>query len=177
MKRQIILFTNFHKLARIQMFFLSIVKTELLLHVRFRLSRLLTESGKCTKILTEMYKNFSKIMVLMIALAIALLPLRFGHAAEVDVRATGGELNSSHLHTHGHDPDENRHTPDSHNEYSPVESVVDDCCGDQCSGAQILITSAFNFYSTFLPRYDLAWSQHLPDPIASAKYRPPIRLS
>lgn len=116
-------------------------------------------------------------MVLLIAFAIALLPLRFGHAVGVDAHTSAEEPNSSQLHKHGHDLDEPKHASGSYNDYLPGESFVDDCCGDQCSGAQILVTSAFNLHITPSHSYDLAWSQWLPEQIASAKYRPPIKFS
>jgi len=124
-----------------------------------------------------MHNNSKKFMVLLIALAIALLPIRFGHAVGVDAHIAAGVPNSSHHDMHDCNLDENRHASDSCDGYSPDGSLVDDCCGDQCSGAQLILTSVFNLHFTPSHSYDMAWSQWLPEPIISAEFRPPINLS
>lgn len=124
-----------------------------------------------------MHGNSKNIVVLLIVLAIALLPIRFGHAVGDDAHAVAGELVSSHPGMHGCDLDKNTHASNSCDDYSPDGSFVDDCCGDQCSSAQILLSSAYNQHFTPSHRFDLAWSQWLPEPIVSAEFRPPIHLS
>lgn len=122
-------------------------------------------------------RDYSKnILVLLIVLAIALLPIRFGHAVGLDDHAMSGEPNSNHLDMHGCDLDENAHVSSGCDDSSSDVSV-DDCCGDQCSTAQTLLPSAFNLHFTPSHRYDLAGSQWLPEPIVSSDYRPPIKLS
>jgi hypothetical protein len=123
-----------------------------------------------------MHGNPKNILVLMIVLAIALLPFRFGHAAGVDGDMASGESLSSHLDTHGCDHVGSTHTSHSCDDYSAEGSSLDDCCGDHCSSAQIFLPSAFNLHFTPSHGFDLAWSLWLPEPLASAEHRPPIKL-
>ena len=124
-----------------------------------------------------MRDNSKNIIVLLIVLAIALLPMRFGHAVSMDSHAKAGEHSSSHLGMHGCDLDENTHASSGCDDLSSDGTLADDCCGDQCSTAQTLLPSAFKLHFPPSHRYDLALSQWLPEPIVFADYRPPIELS
>ena len=124
-----------------------------------------------------MRDNSNNLLVFLIVLAIALLPIRFGHAVSMDSHAKSGEHSSSHLGMHGCDLDENTHTASGCDDYSSDRSLSDDCCGDQCSTAQILLPSTFNLHFAPSNSYDLVWSQWLPETIVAIDYRPPIKLS
>ena len=124
-----------------------------------------------------MRDNSNNILVLLIVLAIALLPIRFGHTVGVDDHAAAGEAISSHLDMHNCDLDENVHTTSGCDDHSSDGSLVDDCCGDQCSSAQTLLSGAFNLHFAPSNSYDLVWSQWLPETIVAIDYRPPIKLS
>ena len=124
-----------------------------------------------------MRDNSNNILVLLIVLAIALLPIRFGHAVGVDGYAATGEANSSHLDMHNCDLVGNTHTTSGCDDNSSDGSLVDDCCGDQCSTAQTLLPSTFNLHFAPSNSYDLVWSQWLPETIVATEYRPPIKLS
>jgi len=113
----------------------------------------------------------------MIVLAIALLPFRFGHAAGVDGDLASGESLSSHLGMHDCDHAGSTNTFHGCGSHSADGSSSDDCCGDQCSSAQIFLPSAFNLHFTPSHSFDLVLSHRLPEPIASAEHRPPIKLS
>ena len=124
-----------------------------------------------------MRDNSNNLLVLLIVLAIALLPIRFGHAVGADGHAGAGEAISSHLDRHDCNLDENMHADSHCGDYSSDGSLVDDCCGDQCSSAQTLLPSAFNLHFAPSNSYDLVWSQWLPETIVTTEYRPPIKLS
>ena len=117
------------------------------------------------------------ILVLLIVLAVALLPFRFGYAAGVDAAVASGEPLSSHLGMHDCDHAGSTYTPHGCGSNSPDGSSSDDCCGDQCSSAQILLSGAFNLRFTSSHSFDLLWLHRLPEPLASAEHRPPIKLS
>ncbi|MCP5409120.1 MAG: hypothetical protein H6963_07495 [Chromatiaceae bacterium] len=116
-------------------------------------------------------------LIMLIVLAIALLPIRFGHAVGVDDRAVAVKDILSHLDMHGCNPDESTHAPNDRDNYSTSGSFTDDCCGDQCSTAQTLLPNAFNLNFSSSCGYDLTWSEWLPEHIVTVEYRPPIILS
>jgi len=124
-----------------------------------------------------MHENSKNSLVFLIVLAIALLPFRWGHEAGIDAHTVAGESNLDHSVTHAGDSDTNTHNTNSCDEVSPDHASVDDCCGDQCSTAQILLPSACNLHFSPSHSYDLVWSQWLPEAIVSAELRPPIKLS
>lgn len=113
-------------------------------------------------------------LIILIVLAVALLPFRFGHMVGVADRAVAVKETLSHPDLHGCDLDERAHTPNDCDDYSKDGSFTDDCCGDQCSTAQTLLPSVLNLNFSCSCSYDLTWSQWLPDPIVTVEYRPPI---
>ncbi len=118
----------------------------------------------------------NKSLAFLVAVAIVLLPFRFGHAmAETD---SAGSDQSIIVHlgqdcTHG----AISHHPHHCAEHAPDANSFDECCGDQCAGTQVLISSSFDFKFPVTQQFNPLWLKPMPEILAFVKYRPPIFLS
>ena len=123
-----------------------------------------------------MQLNSRKSLALLVALVIALLPFRFGHAMD------GGKASLSHSLSSHSDVSDCGHigqTDLSHDcgEHSPDENSFDDCCGDHCPGTQFFVASGFDLQFSASQPFHLILLQRLPESLAVAEYRPPITIS
>jgi len=122
-----------------------------------------------------MHLESKKLLALVIAVVIALLPFRFAHAASGGNLALdqsnaahggpvcdrGADMHSSHQGTgHAHDG-----------------ASIDDCCGDQCAGAQVLVPSSLDLHFSPSRDFNHPWIERLPEVLAFIKFRPPIFFS
>ena len=123
-----------------------------------------------------MQLNSRKLVALLIVLAIALLPFRFGHAVD------GGKASVSHSHS-GHsamsDCDHSGPTDLSHDhgEHSPDETSADDCCGEHCSSSHFFVASIFVLHFSASQSFHPVFLQRFPEFMIVAEYRPPITIS
>lgn len=122
-----------------------------------------------------MHLNSKKVLALLVALAIALLPFRFGHAAEGDAVAADPAY-MSHMDM-GDCGDSGKRSMSHGCCEQSTWGGIGDCCGDQCSGVQFFMASAFelNFPTSRILRPAL--SRLLPEPLVSVEFRPPIAVS
>lgn len=112
---------------------------------------------------------------LLVALSIALLPFRFGHAVG------GAELLSAqpvmdHADTNGCDYGNtdptygcSGHTHDG--------SAIDDCCGDHCSSTVFFIAAILDLNLSPSREFARPVFWRLPAPVRFAAFRPPIAIS
>ena len=123
-----------------------------------------------------MHLNSKKVLSLLAALAIALLPFRFGHAAEGDAVAADPAYMS---HMDMSDCGDSGKKSMSHGccEQSAWGISIGDCCGDQCSGVQFFMASAFELNFPTSRIFRPALSRLLPEPLVSVEFRPPIAVS
>lgn len=135
------------------------------------------EKWENADIYPNMRDSLKNTLVILIVLAIALLPVRFGHAAGVDDHVVTSEDMVNHLDMHGCNLDDNAHAASDCGNYATDGSFADNCCDDQCSTHQTLLSSAFNLHFASSHSYDQTWSQWLPESIVVVEYRPPITLS
>jgi len=123
-----------------------------------------------------MHLDSKKILALLMVLAIALLPLRFGHAAEDDAVAADPSYMS---HMDRGDCGDGGQEGWSHDccEHSTWGISVGDCCGDPCSGVQFFMASAFELNFPTSRIFRTALLRFLPEPLVSVEFRPPIAVS
>lgn len=123
-----------------------------------------------------MYLDSNKILALLVALAIALLPFRFGHAAEGDAVAADPAY-MSHMDMSDCGDNGKKSMSDGCCEQSTWGISIDDCCGDQCSGVQFFMASTFELNFPTSRIFRPALSRLLPEPLVSVEFRPPIAVS
>lgn len=118
----------------------------------------------------------NKSLAILVAVAIVLLPFRFGHAmAEND---SAGVNQSIMVHVgqicdHG----ASSHYSHQYAEHAPDATSFDECCGDQCAGAQGLVSSSLDFKFPVTQQFNPLWLKPMPEILVFVKYRPPIFLS
>jgi len=120
--------------------------------------------------------NSKKIMALLVAMAIALWPFRFGHVAEGDAVAADPAYMS---HMDMSDCGDSGRKSMSHGccEQSTWGISIDYCCGDQCTGVQFFMASAFELNLSTSRIFQSALSRLLPETLVSVEFRPPIAVS
>lgn len=137
----------------------------------------LTEAFEATRIQSEMREKSNKFLTVLIALALSVLPMHFTQAAVACGSGSFGEIvvhnsgMSGCAHagaSHGIEVDDN---------YPSCDNSADNCCGDNCSGAQMVLTQHFSFQLLPATDFEMIWTQRLPDSLSSTEYRPPIALS
>jgi hypothetical protein len=121
-----------------------------------------------------MREKFRKLLLLLIVSAISLLPIHFAQAAGRHGVALFGDTVTHDAGMACCDPIKSPDNAIGCANHPSAATSVDDCCGDNCAGAQMLFTQGFSFHFVTATGFELLWSQQLPDPIASAEYRPPI---
>jgi hypothetical protein len=126
-----------------------------------------------------MQEKSKQFLVMLLALTVLLLPIHFVWAVGAHGAGVSGEIIANHsgMTGCGHDQTGNLQDASDCRDNSSCATSVDDCCGGNCSGAQMFLPTAFESHFTYATGFDLVWSQQLPDPIASAEFRPPIVIS
>ncbi|MCB1758395.1 MAG: hypothetical protein KDI68_01255 [Gammaproteobacteria bacterium] len=115
-----------------------------------------------------------KTVVMMIVISIMLLPVQFGRVVIAGSAPLSME-NAPHSQSEGHCKHMKRMQASAECDHSSSGDTADNsCCDDNCSGAQIFLPATSGFHSVASASYLAAGSQHLPDPITSPQYRPPI---
>ena len=119
--------------------------------------------------------NSRKLFTSLLVCAVALLPLRLGHA----VPPGDPEAGPSISHHDSHDCHSSGSPQSSHHcaEHGSDGVSISDCCGDQCVGAQGLVTGAFEFQFPGEHNLSALWLQPSPVAIAFHWFRPPISIS
>lgn len=122
-----------------------------------------------------MHLNPRKILTLLLVCAVALLPLRLGHAVPPGDEEAGPSIS----HHGSQDCHSSASLQSSHHcaEHATDGMSVSECCGDQCAGAQGLVAGAFEFQFTAEHNYSAFCLQPSPVTIAFYRFRPPIPLS
>jgi hypothetical protein len=125
--------------------------------------------------------RFRKLLLMLVASALAVLPLHFAFAT---VSHTSVELTNDHIqHKNTFDHTEiddcwntsNAHAGGGCKTTSSCD-FADQCCDDNCSSAQPLMTQLLTFHVTTATTFALVLKQQLPDPIFTDEFRPPIYL-
>ena len=124
-----------------------------------------------------MREKFNKFLLLLIVSAISLLPLRFAQTAAAQAASPTSDTVAHHIGMAGCESAKSPHAANGCDTYKGAASSMDDCCGDNCAGAQMLLTQGFDFFFISASMFNPVQSQQLPDPIASAEHRPPIVIS
>jgi hypothetical protein len=124
-----------------------------------------------------MQLNSRKTLSLLIVLAIALLPFRFGHASEGGGKESHGHSLWSHVGMGDCNHDESTMSFHDCDGSSPNGHALDDCCEDHCSGAQSFVLSTFELNFSASQSFGPLSSPWLPEPLSVAEFRPPITIS
>ncbi len=116
-----------------------------------------------------------RVLALFVAVVIAMLPFRFGHAVD------GSDMPLKHpcakragsICDHGHDT----HARDPCAEFAHDEASSNDCCEDQCSGGQVLVSTTIDLRLSPSRGFKHLRFTRVPEVPAFAKYRPPTFIS
>lgn len=116
-----------------------------------------------------------KLLAFFMAAVIVLLPFRFGHAF------VQGEHKLDHAMI-GHGIQECDHSDNSHASlhcsYQDHDAVaLDECCGDQCSGAQVLNTRSLGLHFSSSQDFNHPCFKSMPEVFVFFRFRPPIAIS
>jgi len=122
----------------------------------------------------EMREKFRKLLLLLVASAVSVLPIHFAQAAGTHGVTLFGDAVTHDAGIGDCDHNKSPNNAVGCDNHPSAATSTDDCCGDNCAGAQMLFTQSFSFQFVTTTDFELVWSQQLPDPIASAEYRPPI---
>ncbi|MCB1862463.1 MAG: hypothetical protein KDI47_12160 [Gammaproteobacteria bacterium] len=124
-----------------------------------------------------MREKADKLLAVVIVLALLALPMRFVQAAVMHGSGSFTEIVAQDSGMGGCAHAGASHQTLSCDRHSSSGDALENCCGENCTGAQMALNQHFD--SLFVPAtvFDRFYAQQSPDFVSSAKYRPPIAIS
>ncbi len=115
-------------------------------------------------------------LIYLIVAAIMLMPVHLGYFPSAHADTLSPE-SMAHDDAAGH-CDHSGQKQSSQNCISHMgmggSTLTDDCCGDNCFGSQIFLPIAYTFHPKNGAWFQRLHSNHPPEPLITAEYRPPI---